>query len=174
MEYGRLGPPEPTSGGSSTRSLTPDPTRAPKKSRLKLLLLLAATLLAASAVAASLVALVVRNRVDDSSGASSAALHARRPSKAISYACGRTRYPTLCVNSLLDFPGAASASGKDLVHISVNMTLRKFGRALYSVAEISNLKMDPRVRSDFTTSLSIWYQFNLILPPIDMQTLLII
>ncbi|XP_041998667.1 probable pectinesterase/pectinesterase inhibitor 34 [Salvia splendens] len=154
MEYGRLGAPEPTSGGTSTRSLTPDPTRAPKKSRLKLLLLLAATLLAASAVAASLVALVVRNRVDDSSRASSA-LHARRPSKAISYACGRTRYPTLCVNSLLDFPGAASASGKDLVHISVNMTLRKFGRALYSVAEISNLKMDPRVRSAYDDCLEL-------------------
>lgn len=147
MEYGRLGAPEPGTGGSSTRSLTPDPTRAPTKSRLKLLLVLAATLIAASAVAAALVVVVVRNRVDDDAGGASA-LHAHRPSKAVSQACGKTRYPTLCVNSFLDFPGAASASGKDLVHISVNMTLRKFGRALYSAAEISNLNMDPHVRSE--------------------------
>ncbi|KAL1553100.1 putative pectinesterase/pectinesterase inhibitor 34 [Salvia divinorum] len=153
MEYGRLGAPEPTSGGSSTRSLTPDPTRAPRKSRLKLLLLLAATLLAASAAAAALVALVVGNRVDDSGGASG--LHSRHPSKAVSQACGNTRYPALCVKSLLDFPGAATASGKDLVHISVNMTLQKFGRALYSAAEISNLKMDPHVRSAYDDCLEL-------------------
>lgn len=146
MEYGRLGIPEPTSGSASTRSLTADPTRAPKKSRIKLLLVLAATLLAASAVAAALVVAVVRNRVDDSGGGGASALHARRPSQAMSKACGKTRYPSLCVNSLLNFPGASTASAKDLVHISVNMTLRKFGRALYSAAEISNLNMAPHVR----------------------------
>lgn len=147
MDYGRLGIPEPTSGTASTRGLTPDPTRAPpkKSSRIKLLLLLAATLLAASAVAAAFVVFAARNRAGDS--ASSAAVHGRRPSLAMSKACGKTRYPTLCVNSLLDFPGASAASAKDLVHISVNMTLRKFGRALYSAAEISNLNMDPHVRS---------------------------
>lgn len=160
MDYGRLGIPEPTSGGASARSLTADPTRAPKKSsRIKLLLLLAATLLAASAVAAAFVVFVARNRAGDSGGASSA-VHGRRPSQAMSKACGKTRYPNLCVNSLLDFPGASAASAKDLVHISVNMTLRKFGRALYSAAEISNLNMDPHVRS-VTAEIRLKCVFNL-------------
>ncbi|XP_042036915.1 probable pectinesterase/pectinesterase inhibitor 34 [Salvia splendens] len=152
MEYGRLGAPEPTSAGSLSRSLTPDPTRAPKKSSLNLLLALAlaAALIAASAVSAALVIDVVCSRADDSGAASP-----RRPSKAVSQACGSTLYPNLCVHSLLDFPGAAAASGKDLVHISVNMTLRKFGRALYSAAEISNLKMDPRVRSAYDDCLEL-------------------
>ncbi|KAL0304405.1 UNVERIFIED_CONTAM: putative pectinesterase/pectinesterase inhibitor 34 [Sesamum radiatum] len=150
MEYGRLGKPEP-GGGSSTRSLTADPIRAPRKSKLKLLLLLAATLIVASAVAAALV-VVIRNRADSGAGPS---LHNRRPSQAMSKACSRTRYPTLCVNSLLNFPGALTASDKDLVHISVNMTLQKFGRALYSASEISNLNMDPRVRSAYEDCLEL-------------------
>ncbi|KAL2226959.1 probable pectinesterase/pectinesterase inhibitor 34 [Sesamum indicum] len=150
MEYGRLGKPEPC-GGSSTRSLTADPTRAPRKSKLKLLLLLAATLIVASAVAATLL-VVIRNRADSAAGPR---LHNRRPSQAMSKACSRTRYPTLCVNSLLDFPGALTASDKDLVHISVNMTLQKFGRALYSASEISNLNMDPRVRSAYEDCLEL-------------------
>ncbi|KAL8496238.1 hypothetical protein ACS0TY_020085 [Phlomoides rotata] len=61
----------------------------------------------------------------------------------MSRACSRTLYPKLCVNSLLDFPGALTASDKDLVHISVNMTLQKVGRSLYSASEITNLDMDP-------------------------------
>ncbi|GFP81107.1 probable pectinesterase/pectinesterase inhibitor 61 [Phtheirospermum japonicum] len=151
MEYGRLGPPEPGSLGSSSRSLTPNHIRTPKKSKLKLLLILAATLVFASAAAAA-VAVLVRNRADSGGGAQ---LHSRRPSQAISRACGRTRYPNLCVDSLLDFPGAAGASEKDLVHISVNATLRRFGHALYSASEISNLNMDPRVRSAFEDCLEL-------------------
>ncbi|KAL9163133.1 hypothetical protein ABFS82_06G021400 [Erythranthe guttata] len=151
MDYGRIGVPDPGGGGgSSTRSLTADPTRTPPKSKLKLLLLLvAATLVVASAVSAALVVFVVRNRVDGER-----LLH-RRPSQAMSRACSRTRYPTLCVNSLLDFPGAAAASDKDLVHISVNMTLHKFGRALYVAAEIGNLNMDPHVRSAYEDCLEL-------------------
>ncbi|KAI3458010.1 hypothetical protein Pfo_014673 [Paulownia fortunei] len=150
MEYGRLGKPEP-GGGSSTRTLTTDPIRTPKNSKLKLLLVLAATLMVASVVSAALV-VVIRNRVDSGVGAR---LHNRRPSQAMSRACSRTRYPTLCVNSLLDFPGALTASDKDLVHISVNMTLQKFGRALYVASEISNLNMDPHVRSAYEDCLEL-------------------
>lgn len=142
MEYGRLGVPEPGGGGSSSRNLTADPTRAPRKSKLKLLLLVAATLMVASAVSAALV-VGIRSRGYSSAGVR---LHSRRSSQAMSRACSQTRYPSLCVNSLLDFPGAAAASDKDLVHISVNMTLQKFGRALYVAAEIGNLNMDPHVR----------------------------
>ncbi|KAG8381143.1 hypothetical protein BUALT_Bualt06G0091800 [Buddleja alternifolia] len=150
MDYGRLGQPDP--GGSSSRSLTNDPTRSPKKSRLKLLLILAATLMVASAVSAVLV-VVIRNRAD--SGGAAARLQSRHPSQAMSRACSRTRYPTLCVNSLLDFPGAVTASDKDLVHISVNMTLQKFGRALYIASEINNLNMDPHVRSAYEDCLEL-------------------
>lgn len=142
MEYGRLGKPEP-SGGSASRSLTIESTHAPQKSKLKLLLIVAATLIAASAVSAAIVVVVIRNEVDSEGGER---LHYHRPSQAMSRACSKTRYPNLCVNSLIDFPGATAASGKDLVHISVNMTLQKFGRALYFASEIGNLNMNPHVR----------------------------
>ncbi|KAL0382437.1 UNVERIFIED_CONTAM: putative pectinesterase/pectinesterase inhibitor 61 [Sesamum calycinum] len=135
MEYGRLGKAEP--GGSSTRTPTPNPNPTPKKSKIKLLLILAATLMVASAISAALV-VVIRNRANSGAGAR---LHNRRPSQAMSRACSRTLYPSLCLNSLLDFPGAITASDQELVHISVNMTLQKVGRALF-----------PRLRS----AISIW------------------
>ncbi|XP_047965632.1 probable pectinesterase/pectinesterase inhibitor 34, partial [Salvia hispanica] len=40
-------------------------------------------------------------------------------------------------------------------NLNLRMTLRKFGRALYSAAEISNLKMDPRVRSAYDDCLEL-------------------
>ncbi|KAK6117696.1 hypothetical protein DH2020_048548 [Rehmannia glutinosa] len=144
--YGRLGKSEP--GGSSIRSQTTDPTPTPKKPKLKILLIVTATFLLVFAVSAA-VAVVIRSK---SGGAS---LHNRRPSQAMSRACSRTRFPTLCVNSLLDFPGALTASDKDLVHISVNMTLQKIGRALYSASEITNLDMDPHVRSAYVDCLEL-------------------
>ncbi|KAK6117729.1 hypothetical protein DH2020_048518 [Rehmannia glutinosa] len=144
--YGRLGKSDP--GGSSIRTQTTDPTPTPKKPKLKILLIVTATFLLAFAVSAA-IAVVIRNK---SGGAS---LHNRRPSQAMSRACSRTRFPTLCVNSLLDFPGALTASDKDLVHISVNMTLQKIGRALYSASEITNLDMDPHVRSAYVDCLEL-------------------
>lgn len=65
------------------------------------------------------------------------------------------RYQSLCVNSLVDFPGALTASDKDLVHISVNMTLQRFGRALYAASEISNLNMDLLVRSAYDDCMEL-------------------
>ncbi|KAK4485352.1 hypothetical protein RD792_007991 [Penstemon davidsonii] len=151
MEYGRLGKPEP--GGSSSRSLTTEPHPPPKKysSKLKLLLILAATLLVASAVSAVVVVVI---KIEENSNAEARLQH-RKPSQAMSRACSRTRYPSLCLNSLLDFPGAAAASDKDLVHITVNMTLRKFGRALYYASDISNVNMDPLVRSAYEDCIEL-------------------
>lgn len=134
MDYGRLGKPDPL--GSSNRSQTGEST---PKTKIKLLLILAAILMVASAVSAALV-IVIRNK------ANSDRLQSRRPSQAMSRTCSRTLYPKLCVNSLLDFPGALTASDKELVHISVNMTLQKVGRSLYSASEIANLDMDPHAR----------------------------
>lgn len=54
---------------------------------------------------------------------------------------------------MLDFP--AASSDKDLIHISVNMTLHRVGRALYSSAEISNLQMGTRVRSAYQDCLEL-------------------
>lgn len=62
---------------------------------------------------------------------------------------------SLCVNSLLDFPGASTASDKDLVHITVNMTLQHFGRALYVASEISNVDMDLHVRSAYEDCMEL-------------------
>ncbi|KAL0452414.1 UNVERIFIED_CONTAM: putative pectinesterase/pectinesterase inhibitor 34 [Sesamum latifolium] len=105
----------------------------------------------ASAISAALV-VVIRNRANSGAGAR---LHNRRPSQAMSRACSRTLYPSLCLNSLLDFPGAITASDEELVHISVNMTLQKVGRALFSASEIRNLDMDPRVRSAYMDCLEL-------------------
>ncbi|XP_051143641.1 probable pectinesterase/pectinesterase inhibitor 34 [Andrographis paniculata] len=155
MEYGRLEKPE---SAAATRSLTVDDynynNRAPNRFKLNFILFLATTLLVASAVSAALV-FFSRNRVDDSGAGAGGRVHAHRPSQAISRACGRTRYQSLCFNSLLNFPGGAAASDKDLVHISVNVTLQKFGQALYSVSEISNLNMDPHVRSAYEDCLEL-------------------
>ncbi|KAL6508326.1 putative pectinesterase/pectinesterase inhibitor 34 [Orobanche hederae] len=153
MEYSRLGVPEPASVGSSSRSLTPSPNRAPKISRPKLLIILAATLIAASALAAAVV-VVIQKRDESDIGQR---LHRRRASHAISLACDRTRYRNLCIDSLRDYPGAASASEKDVVHISVDTTLRRFDRALYVASEISHLKenMDNRIRSAYDACLEL-------------------
>ncbi|KZV17191.1 putative pectinesterase/pectinesterase inhibitor 34-like [Dorcoceras hygrometricum] len=152
MEYGRLQKPH-SGGDSSARSLTPDPVRAPNRSKLKIsLLILTATLVVASAIAA---ALVVMFRNNASSGDGGEMLRIRRPSVALSKTCSLTRFPNLCVSSLLEFPGAASASERDLVHISVNLTLQKFGRALYSASDISNIQMDAHVRSAYQDCLEL-------------------
>ncbi|GFP91298.1 probable pectinesterase/pectinesterase inhibitor 61 [Phtheirospermum japonicum] len=146
MEYGRLGKPDPA--GSSTRSLTTEPAPNPKRSKLKLLLILAAVLMAACGVSAA-IAVVIRRR------GGGPGLHSRRPSQAMSRACSRTRYPALCVDSLLEFPGATAASEKELVHISVNVTLQKVGRALNFATDFTYLNMDPLVRSAHSDCLEL-------------------
>ncbi|KAL8534565.1 hypothetical protein ACS0TY_010542 [Phlomoides rotata] len=148
MEYGRLGKAEPLGSSNRIKTTESTPTPTSKKPKIKLLLILAAILMVASAVSAALV-IVIRNK------ANSARLQSRRPTQAMSRACSRTLYPKLCVNSLLDFPGALTASDKDLVHISVNMTLQKVGRSLYSASEITNLDMDPHVRSAYEDCLEL-------------------
>ncbi|XP_051138365.1 probable pectinesterase/pectinesterase inhibitor 34 [Andrographis paniculata] len=151
MEYGRLGKTEPNDGSPSL-AFTTATNRTPKKSKLRILLALAAALLLTSAAAAAAVAVLRKRNGAEDGGVR---LHSRRPSQAMARACGRTRFPNLCVESLLDFPGAAAASERDLVHISVNVTLQKVGRALYSASEISNLDMDPHVRSAYEDCIEL-------------------
>lgn len=145
MGYGRLGSseslrslPQPTSNGSS------------KKRKLLVLGLISFLFLAASGVSA-LVLVRIRTR---GSGASEAVLK-KAPTKAISQTCRRTRYPTLCMDSLVDFPGALQAGERDLVHLSVNMTLQRVGRALYGASSFSNLPMDARLRNAYEDCLEV-------------------
>ncbi|XP_023728573.1 probable pectinesterase/pectinesterase inhibitor 61 [Lactuca sativa] len=134
---------------SSSEPLEPTPKR---RSRLKLLLLIVGfTLIIASAVS---VTLVVVLRSKDSGGGSGSMTH-RQPTKAISRVCSRTLYQNLCVNSLVDFPGSLIASDKELVHISVNMTLHHVGKALYTSTDLSNLEMDGRARSAYNDCLEL-------------------
>ncbi|KAI3815680.1 hypothetical protein L1987_15359 [Smallanthus sonchifolius] len=148
MNYGRL---EPKSQSDATESSETAKPVTKSKSKLKLLLLIAGiTLIVASAVSVAL-AVSLRSK---SSGGGSGSIH-RQPTKAISRVCSRTLYQNLCVNSFLDFPGSLSASDKELVHISVNMTLRHVGKALYTSTDFNNMEMSTRVRSAYNDCLEL-------------------
>ncbi|XP_059629051.1 probable pectinesterase/pectinesterase inhibitor 61 [Cornus florida] len=148
MGYGRLGSVEP---GSSQPEPQDDAVSMPTRRRkLKLLLVLSAVFIVASAVSAGIV-VGLRTKGSDKTKAPGL----RKPTQAISRTCSKTRYPSLCVNSLLQFPGALSAQEPDLVHISVNMTLQRFDRALYVVSEFSNVKMATRVRFAYNDCLEL-------------------
>jgi len=154
MDFGRLGPSDP--GGSSRRStapLTPSTTSnsSPKNNKkLIMLSILAAALIIASAISAALIT-VVRSRASSNN---SNLLHSK-PTQAISRTCSKTRYPSLCINSLLDFPGSTSASEQELVHISFNMTHRHISKALFASSGLSYTVANPRVRAAYEDCLEL-------------------
>ncbi|XP_010266532.1 PREDICTED: probable pectinesterase/pectinesterase inhibitor 34 [Nelumbo nucifera] len=148
MGYGRLGSSEsvdsfPESFTSQLGETTSRPRRRGKH-KLIALALLSLVLVVAAVVSAGF---LLGFRTKASNGAESAIR--KRPTQAISQTCSRTRYRSICVNSLLDFPGALSANDRDLVHITVNMTLQRVGKALYGVSEIANVAMDSLSRSAY-------------------------
>ncbi|XP_039062486.1 probable pectinesterase/pectinesterase inhibitor 34 isoform X2 [Hibiscus syriacus] len=139
------------------RSEPGKPRARNKKRRLVIVSFIALGMIIVSAVCAGL-AVVIRERAAEpvtGGGGDSAAMVHRKPTQAISRTCGKTRFPNLCVNSLLQFPGSLTASEQDLVHISFNMTLRQFSQALYRTSFISYVKMDPLVRSAFDDCLEL-------------------
>ncbi|EEF45717.1 Pectinesterase PPE8B precursor, putative [Ricinus communis] len=155
LDYGRLGPSDQGGAGPSTglddhQSQHAMPPQRPHRKKIILLSFFSLALIIASAVSATLL-IGLRTRA---SGKPSP-LVARKPTQAISKTCGKTRFPALCVNSLLDFPGSLTASEQDLVHISFNMTLQHFTKALYLSSTISYLQMDTRVRSAFDDCLEL-------------------
>ncbi|OVA00974.1 Pectinesterase [Macleaya cordata] len=158
MGYGRLGSSESIGSIASLQTEPiPNQTSSPsstnpsrKKRKLILLSLLSFFLLVACAISA---VLLVHIRAKASG--SSEALVQRQPTQAISKTCSKTRYPDLCVNSLLDFPGSLTAGERDLVHITVNMTLSHVGRALSDASEIINQEMDTRARSAYEDCLEL-------------------
>lgn len=154
--YGRLQ--QPDTLGESSRSHINVPEDAstipsPQRSRKKKVILLS-LLSVALIVAAAISAVILIGLPGGVSDRPESAIH-RKPTQAISRTCSKTRYPDLCVNSLLDFPGSLTASERDLVHISFNMTLQRLSKALYFSSGISYLQMDPRVRSAYDDCLEL-------------------
>ncbi|XP_057507986.1 probable pectinesterase/pectinesterase inhibitor 34 [Actinidia eriantha] len=154
MGYGRLGKHEPEPSQPEPLTGQPDynmsPPRTTKRTKLKLLLFFSFAFILASAVSVSLL-IKFRTRGSDES---EAAIRAR-PTIAISRTCSRTRYPTLCVNSLLDFPGSHAASESQLAHITMNVTLQRLGKALYFSSAISHFEMSSLVRSAYEDCLEL-------------------
>ncbi|KAG6649972.1 hypothetical protein I3843_06G010800 [Carya illinoinensis] len=155
MGYNRLEQPDKL-GGSPDHHLNPPeyavaaPPPSTRKKKVILLTLFSIALIVASGISA---VLLVRLRSGASGKPESAIL--RKPTLAISRTCSRTRYPDLCVNSLLHFPGSVKASERDLVHISFNMTLQHMSKALYISAGLSYLQMEPRVRSAYEDCIEL-------------------
>ena len=149
MGYGRLEPSDPVNNQPHEAASSAAPSRS-RRNKVIFLSLLSITLLVASAASAAIL-IGLRTRASGGSGSS---IH-RTPTRAISRTCSKTRYPDLCVNSLLDFPGSLTASERDLVHISFNMTLQHLSKALYSTSGIQYLQMEPRVRSAFDDCLEL-------------------
>ncbi|KAK8692754.1 hypothetical protein V6N13_070361 [Hibiscus sabdariffa] len=154
MGYDKLRPSDLGSSGNHRQQQheEEEPRAQNKKKRLVVVSFIALGMIIVSAVCAGL-AIVIRERAADpvtgGGGGGGATPIYRKPTQAISKTCGKTRFPNLCVNSLLQFPGSVTASEQDLVHISFNMTLRHFSQALYTTSLISSVEMHPRVRSAF-------------------------
>ncbi|GMI76461.1 Pectin Methylesterase 34 [Hibiscus trionum] len=132
------------------------PTPKNNKKKLLIISVLAFTLIVVSAVCAVVVVRLREGGGATSVGGSGTGTRIpRKPTQAISRTCGKTRFRMLCVNSLLQFPGSLTASEKDLVHMSVNVTLQRFNKALYTATSISYVQMDPRVRSAYDDCLEL-------------------
>ncbi|XP_061956023.1 probable pectinesterase/pectinesterase inhibitor 34 [Populus nigra] len=159
MGYGRLGRKESDPGEGSSNSFTINqpqhatsqvsPTR---KKKIIFLTIFSVVLIAASA-ASAVILLGVRDKASGQSDPNS--LTHRKPTQAISKTCSKTRFPALCVSSLLDFPGSMTASESDLVHISFNMTLLHLDKALYLSSGISYVNMETHERSAFDDCLEL-------------------
>ncbi|KAE8694276.1 putative pectinesterase/pectinesterase inhibitor 61 [Hibiscus syriacus] len=147
MGYDKLRRPETGISGNH-RQQHEEPRGQNKKTRLVMISFITLGMIIVSAVSAG-IAIVVRER------AGCATTIRRKPTQAISRTCSKTRFPNLCVDSLLQFPGSLNASEQDLVHISFNMTLRHFSQALYTTSLISPVRMDPQVRSAYDDCLEL-------------------
>ncbi|KAE8727364.1 putative pectinesterase/pectinesterase inhibitor 34 [Hibiscus syriacus] len=152
MAYDRLRPSEPGGCGASQAEQKNDEQPKAKNNKRKIVILsvIAVTMIIVSAVCAGLV-IGLREGGADSVGTQVR----RKPTRAISNTCSKTRFPSLCVNSLVEFPGSLTANEQDLVHISFNMTLLHFNKALYTTTSISYVQMEPRVRSAYDDCLEL-------------------
>lgn len=150
MGYGRLGPSEPNPTPSLIRPPPLQPTPPPPNRRRLPLLLVTSFSVFFLLVSGASMAFLVRTKARSSGPAISKA-----PTQAISRTCGLTRYPDLCINSLVNFPGALNAGERDLVHISLNMTLQRVSRALYDASAIAGVSMDIHARSAYEDCIEL-------------------
>lgn len=156
MGYNRLTSPASTTSSSSlvdspADGLRPPPATYWKKCLIITFSLVAVVLLLASAVTA---AVLVTRRSTASGAGADLPIH-RQPTSAIDRTCSRTTYPKLCVNSLINFPGAAAAGERDLVPISINATLQRFHRAIYGASTIAGRPMHPLARSAYDACVEL-------------------
>jgi len=135
LDYGRL---HPSSSDSPRR-----------RSCLLIALLLIGSLLVVAAACGVIAAVKSSKRAHGAGQGGS-------PTPAMRKACGLTRYPDLCLASLLNFPGATAAGDpRQLAHISMNITLRHFGQALSASTEIGNWQMGTMARSAYEDCLEL-------------------
>lgn len=125
-----------------------DVTSKPRRLAVKLFLVFAAVLITASAISVG-VLVGTRGKSAPRNSVTS------KPSRAMARTCSKTLYPSLCLRSLLDFPGSTAASEAELVHISVNVTLRKASAAVNTINDVNNLEMDTLVRSAYEDCLEL-------------------
>ncbi|CAH8295105.1 unnamed protein product [Eruca vesicaria subsp. sativa] len=155
MGYEKLGPSKPSGSVTATTAPAPNVNKVTSENttRRRKKLLVSSLVLAFALILAAAIFAGVRSNVNSSQHVPGLA---RKPSQAISKACELTRFPDLCVDSLTNFPGSlAASSAKDLIHVSVNMTLHHFTHALYSSSSFSFLDMPPRVRSAYDSCLEL-------------------
>ncbi|XP_022773879.1 probable pectinesterase/pectinesterase inhibitor 34 [Durio zibethinus] len=154
MEYDRLRPSQPGGSGlpqqQQQQQEYEEPMAKNKKRKLVCVSVIALAMIVVSAVCAGLL-IGLRGGGADPVGTQIR----RKPTQAISKTCSKTRFPSLCVNSLLEFPGSLTASEQDLVHISFNMTLQHFSKALYLTTSLFYVLMDTRVRSAYDDCLEL-------------------
>ncbi|KAE9593640.1 hypothetical protein Lal_00036603 [Lupinus albus] len=163
MEFDRLGPSDP--GGSSHRSTAPltksttnsSSSSGTSKKKLTILTVIAAILIITSAAISATLVTLNRSRARNQT---SPELLRRKPTEAISRTCSKTRFPTLCINSLLDFPGSTTATEHDLIHISFNMTLRHVSNAFFASSTLTNsypetTTIDSRQRAAYEDCLEL-------------------
>lgn len=125
-----------------------DITPKSRRSTVKILLIFAAVLVTASAVSVG-VLVGTRGKAASSNRVTS------KPSRAMARTCSKTLYPSLCLSSLLNFPGSTAASEAELVHISVNVTSRRAIEALYMINDVNNLEMNNLIRSAYEDCLEL-------------------
>ncbi|XP_074319831.1 putative pectinesterase/pectinesterase inhibitor 61 [Silene latifolia] len=141
MNYAHLKP------SSSVRVTDPDlvPTPTPRARSRAWVIALVAIALILLAVACGVPIAVRRAR-----GGSGRPV--RGPTAAVRKACGVTRYPELCLETLGSAPGS---DPRTLVHVSVNATMVRFKRAVSSSSEILNWEMDTLSKSAYDDCMEL-------------------
>ncbi|CAN8244446.1 unnamed protein product [Cochlearia groenlandica] len=148
MGYNRLGTSRPTDPNQKEPATSlPD---LKKKRKTKLILFTLAVLLVIAAICFGIFAAIRAVGSDKTEPKLN-----KKPTQAISRTCSKSQYPSLCIDTLLDFPGSLTADDNELVHISFNATLQRFNKALYSSSTISYTQMPPRVRSAYDSCLEL-------------------